>query len=111
MGSKQDRIFRSVGQAVFYVPQKMKTAFHYISTLGKSALKKSMGPKATSSAGRGGELGDENPTLSPTTFGMLNTPALSATVSEFVVLMFSCCCGSVFVVIPRVSAIRDFSLM
>ena len=81
---------------------KGEDAFHYVSTLGKS-----MGSNATSSAGRGSESSAEKPIGAPTTFGMLGTPALSATKSDFVVSLFSCSCGSVFVF----AALRDFSLM
>lgn len=87
---------------------KDEDAFHYVSTLGKSAPRKSMGPKASSSAGRLGKPSAEKPIGAPTIFGMSGTPALSATKSDFVVSLFSCCCGSVFVFI---AALRAFSLM
>lgn len=81
---------------------KDEDAFHYVSTLGKS-----MGPNATSSAGRGSESSAEKLIGAPTTFGMLGTPAFSAIKSDFVVSLFSCCCGSVFVF----AALREFSLV
>lgn len=86
---------------------KDEDAFHYVSTLGKSALGKSMGPNATSSAGRGSQSSAEKLTGAPTTFGMLGTPAFSAIKSDFVVSLFSCPCGSVFVF----AALCEFSLM
>lgn len=83
---------------------KDEVAFHHVSTLGKS-----MGPNTTSSTGRGSESSAEKPIGAPTTFGMLGTPASSATKSDFVVSLFSCCycCGPVFVF----AEFREFSLI